>query len=213
MKLNRILPLFLAVTLLTGFTGINARDVRTERQEQAHQIAELARSMGLDETDPIIVRAQEIWWEEENKDKIDFYNGIIESYNEDTEESAIMLAKLVFSEARGIESQTEQACVIWSVLNRVDSEVWPDTIYGVLTQPYQFAYRSYSNTVDDYGRDLVQLARDVLYRYDAEKSGEENVGRVLPKDYTFYIGDGIHNYFRNPYGHIYDGSLESPYST
>ena len=213
MKLNRILPLFLAVTLLTGFTGINARDVGTKRQEKAHQIAELARSMGLDETDPIIVRAQEIWWEEENKDKIDFYNGIIESYNEDTEESAIMLAKLVFAEARGIKSQTEQACVIWSVLNRVDSEVWPDTIYGVVTQPYQFAYRSYSNTVDDYGRDLVQLSRDVLYRYDAEKSGEGNVGRVLPKDYTFYTGDGTHNYFRNPSGYIYDGSLESPYST
>lgn len=36
----------------------------TSRQIKAHEIAEMAREMGLPEDDPIIVRAQEIWREE-----------------------------------------------------------------------------------------------------------------------------------------------------
>ena len=33
----------------------------TERQKQAHEVAEIARRMGLPENDPIIARAQELW--------------------------------------------------------------------------------------------------------------------------------------------------------
>ena len=38
----------------------------THRQETVHEIAELARSIGLPENDPIIKRAQEIWMEDYN---------------------------------------------------------------------------------------------------------------------------------------------------
>ena len=38
----------------------------THRQETVHEIAELARSIGLPEDDPIIKRAQEIWMEDYN---------------------------------------------------------------------------------------------------------------------------------------------------
>ena len=37
----------------------------TEKQNKAHEIAEIAREIGLPESDPIIKRAQEIWWSEE----------------------------------------------------------------------------------------------------------------------------------------------------
>lgn len=40
------------------------------KQEKAHEIAEIAREMGLPEDDPIIKRAQEIWYEEKNNPKL-----------------------------------------------------------------------------------------------------------------------------------------------
>lgn len=111
---------------------------------------------------------------------------------------AVMIAKVIYSESRGIYSQTEQACVAWTILNRVDAGY--GSIYAVITAPNQFAYVPSAPTVDDYGRDLVALAQDVLDRWYREKAGETNVGRVLPQGYLWYHGDGVHNYFRNEYG-------------
>ncbi len=118
-----------------------------------------------------------------------------------------MLAKLVWGEARGC-STTEQAAVIWTVLNRVDSEdpIFPDTIQEVVTQPWQFIGYDPNHPVE---QDKVDLARDVLTRW---LTGGE--GRVLPKEYVFFHGDGIHNHFRIEYQHngqYWDWSLDSPY--
>ena len=118
-----------------------------------------------------------------------------------------MLAKLVWGEARGC-SKTEQAAVIWTVLNRVDSEnpVFPDTIQEVVTQPWQFIGYHPSHPVE---QDKVDLAKDVLTRW---LTGGE--GRVLPKEYVFFHGDGIHNHFRSEFKHngqYWDWSLNSPY--
>lgn len=68
-----------------------------------------------------------------------------------------------------------------------------------------------STTVDD---SLLDLASDVLWRWNSEKNGEAEVGRVLPKEYTYFAGRGGHNYFRNGFDgeySIWDYSLESPY--
>lgn len=118
-----------------------------------------------------------------------------------------MLAKLVWGEARGC-STTEQAAVIWTVLNRVDSEdpIFPDTIQEVVTQPWQFIGYDPAHPVE---QDMVDLARDVLIRW---LTGGE--GRVLPKEYVFFHGDGIHNHFRIEFEHngqYWDWSLDSPY--
>lgn len=118
-----------------------------------------------------------------------------------------MLAKLVWGEARGC-STTEQAAVIWTVLNRVDSEdpIFPDTIQEVVTQPNQFHGYDPDYPVE---QDKVDLARDVLTRW---LTGGE--GRVLPKEYVFFHGDGVHNHFRIEYQHngqYWDWSLDSPY--
>ena len=118
-----------------------------------------------------------------------------------------MLAKLVWGEARGC-STTEQAAVIWTVLNRVDSEdpLYPDTVEGVVTQPWQFIGYNPNHPVE---QDKVDLARDVLSRW---LTGGE--GRVLPKEYIFFHGDGIHNHFRMEFEHngqYWDWSLDSPY--
>lgn len=128
---------------------------------------------------------------------------------------AVMLARLVRGEAGGVWSMTEQACVMWTVLNRVDAG-YGDTIAEVITAPGQYYYIESFGTNDEYGRDLVWLAEDVLNRWYREKNGEINVGRVLPAEYLFFGGDGYHNYFRTTYefgNGFWDYSLPSPYES
>ena len=126
------------------------------------------------------------------------------------ESDIVMLAKLMYQECGGVPSDTEKACVVWTVLNRVDE--YGGTIYEVVTAKNQFAYYN-DRPVDDA---LYQLAKDVLTRWNNEKNGEVNVGRVLPPDYLWFSGDGEHNHFRNAYKgqfSIWDYSLETPYES
>ena len=130
---------------------------------------------------------------------------------QDWSAEAEVLAKTVYGEARGC-STTEQAAVIWCVLNRVDDECafWPDDIIGVATQPEQFHgyYAGHPVTQEHYA-----LALDVIDRWQREKNGEADVGRILPPEYLYFHGDGEHNHFRTEYtgGQTWDWSLDSPY--
>lgn len=130
-----------------------------------------------------------------------------------TDGDAIMLARVMYGEGRGIRSKTELSCIAWTVLNRVDAGM--GSIAGVITAPNQFAYSRMSPTISDYDYDLVELAIDVLDRWSAEKAGEVSVGRTLPGNYLWYSGDGQHNYFRTQYrgGNVWNYSLASPYDT
>jgi hypothetical protein len=172
----------------------NADTAWTQRQTQAHQIAQTAREMGLPETDPIITEAQAIWTQE----AIPIY----------TDNDATMIAKVLYNEAKGVKSTTENACIVWCVLNRVDAS--GKTISEVVTAKNQFAYSSGAPVRDD----LLSLAYDVLGRWQSEKNGYIGVGRVLPKGYTYYTGNGRHNIFRNQYkgGTAWNYSLPSPYT-
>ena len=72
------------------------------------------------------------------------------------------LAKMLYGEARSVESTTEQAACVWVVLNRVDDDRWPDDVVDVLSQPLQFGgYRVYF-PVEDWAYDL---AADVYDRW------------------------------------------------
>lgn len=124
-----------------------------------------------------------------------------------TENDASMIAKVIYGEARGIYSLTEQACVAWTILNRVDAGY--GDIREVVTAPNQFCYDKDFPTVDDYGRDILKLVYDVLDRWKNDKEG-----RVLPADYLWFGGDGEHNYFRNSYddfSNLWGYGLPSPY--
>lgn len=115
------------------------------------------------------------------------------------EAESVMLAKLVFKEARGLKSVTEQANVIWTVLNRVDrtGSKDPEKIVEVVTKPHQFAWNPDAPTVDDYGRDLVVLANRILLHW---AYGDDNsIFRTLPSGYYYFYGDGKHNHFTNDY--------------
>lgn len=118
-----------------------------------------------------------------------------------------ILAKLVWGEARGC-STTEQAAVVWCVLNRVDDG--QGDIAEVATAPCQFYGYDPGNPVD---AEILALVQDVLIRWSMEHSCVGSVGRVLPKEYLYFTGDGAHNYFTTGWqgGQTWDWSLASPY--
>lgn len=127
-----------------------------------------------------------------------------------TETDIVMLSKLLYQECGGVDSDTEKACVAWTVLNRVDE--YGESVSDVITAPNQFAYYEDRPVSDE----LYRLAEDVLIRWNREKNGEDCVGRVLPRDYLWFSGDGRHNHFRNAYKGqftIWDYSLETPYES
>ena len=84
-----------------------------------------------------------------------------------TEADVEMLARLIYTEARGVESKTEQAAVVWVVLNRLDNpNRLQKTIAEVVCAPYQFDYRPWVPVTDEF----KALAVNVLERWQAEKA-------------------------------------------
>ena len=130
------------------------------------------------------------------------------------EDDIEMLARLIWGEARGIESDTEKAAVVWCVLNRVDVTGYGcgESIAHVVTFPNQFSGYSVSFPATEENK---ALAEDVLTRWYREKAGYKDVGRVLPAEYMWFTGDGSHNHFTDEWqgGNRWDWSLESPYDT
>lgn len=129
-------------------------------------------------------------------------------------DAAVALARTVWGEARGC-STTEQAAVAWVVLNRVDSPEFPDNVEAVCSQRTetvkQFDGYDPGHPVEP---DILALCEDVLARWELETLGVGSVGRVLPADYLFFEGDGVHNSFRQDYiktGETWGWTLESPY--
>ncbi len=119
------------------------------------------------------------------------------------------LARLVYGEA-GSCNVEGKAAAVWCVLNRVDDPNFPDTLLEVLEQPGQFAgYRESYPVLPE----LVKIVEDVLMRWSAERSGVENVGRVLPREYLYFSGDGTCNSFTTAYagGDVWDWAARSPY--
>ena len=155
---------------------------------------------------PIIKKERQEEKEQEKESEIDIPN-IEKKYKDEIP----YIARTVWGEARGC-SETEQAAVIWCILNRVDSSIryMPDNIIDVVTQKHQFLGYVETFPVTEEIRELVI---DVLTRWEMEKAGVENVGRVLPPEYMWFHGDGRHNHFRDSYrgGNRWDWSLDSPY--
>lgn len=127
-----------------------------------------------------------------------------------TEADVDMLARLIYTEARGVKSTTEQAAVVWVVLNRLDNpNRLQKTIADVVTAPHQFDWRSLVPVLPEF----AELAQDVLERWQAEKFGEVDVGRVLPAEYQYFEGWGGRNWFSAEWksAEYWGWELPSPY--
>lgn len=123
--------------------------------------------------------------------------------------AAEMIGRTIWGEAGGINSTAEQAAVAWCILNRVDAR--GQTIEEVVTAPGQFhGYRTWGECPQEF----IDLAADVLARWEAEKYGHASAGRVLPAEYMYFHGKGGHNHYRTEYkgdGTYWDWSLTDPY--
>jgi hypothetical protein len=128
------------------------------------------------------------------------------------ETEADMLARMLWGEARGVASDMEKAACVWAVFNRVDDPRFPDTVAEVLEEPCQFNGYDPGYPITD---ELREIAADVWERYHRERDGEANAGRVLPREYVYFTGDGERNYFTTEWDKAappWDWSFANPYN-
>lgn len=120
------------------------------------------------------------------------------------------LAKLIYGEAGIVPSTTEQAAVVWCVLNRVDDPRFPDTVLEVIEAPYQFSGYNPEYPVKE---EFALLAADVLTRYRAERDGEENVGRSGGYQLRGHRRNGKTRRAGRNFDHLFRTNLETdPYN-
>jgi hypothetical protein len=119
-----------------------------------------------------------------------------------------LIARTIWGEAGGIKNTAEQAAVAWCILNRVDRR--GQSIDAVVLEPNQFWCVTWEEIPDS----IYQLAQDVVFRWERERAGYENVGRTLPAEYEYFTGDGIKNYFTAEWQstNYWDWSLPDPYT-
>ena len=161
-------------------------------------VPETTTAKAVTTTEP--VAEQEVYTDSDEPENIGSFNN----------DEVIMLCKVTYGEA-GSLSKTQQAAVVWCILNRVDSVAYPNTIAKVITQKSQFYGYRESNPINETTKSVVL---DVLNRWVREKNGATDVGRVLPKEYMYFTGNGRENIFRlssKTSSQAWDWSLPSPY--
>lgn len=100
---------------------------------------------------------------------------------EEIRREATAMAKVLYGVAR-YHSADAQAAVCWLIINRVESQAYPNTVEEVCTQPKQWVGYSNENPVI---RDLLNVATGVL-----EEWHSENGVRHFGKDYLFMTWTG-----------------------
>ena len=100
---------------------------------------------------------------------------------EETRREASAMAKVLYGVAR-YHSSEAQAAVCWLIINRVESQAYPNTVEEVCTQAKQWVGYSDENPVI---RDLLNVATGVL-----EEWNSENGVRPFGKDYLFMTWTG-----------------------
>lgn len=113
-KIITIIGLILCFCILT--TACYATDYYTnwtKRQNELHEMAEAARAQGKSEDDDFIKQCSQEWWQEQ--------------------ENVNIIAKVIWKEA-GACPWKHRVCVGQVVLNRVNSEYFPNTVKDVVGQ-------------------------------------------------------------------------------
>lgn len=126
--ISKIIPIILIIFLSIFTTGAKNKNDWTVTQNKLHQIAELARSIGLEENHPIVEEASFLWYTELEDVKI--------------------LANVIYPESNNCTDRHQQL-VGAVIMNRKNSEKFPNTIREVITQENQYN-PSYVENLPDY---------------------------------------------------------------
>ena len=137
------------------------------------------------------------------------WNGLITDVGSYVSNSdADTVAKFILSYAdRTDGSIRERAEIAWCLLNSKGTNTFAAALRNFED------YNAYADLTTPAGREALAIAKDVLFRYKAETSGNvANSGRVLPKDYTYMWLENYKIYFRTTaYGTNWNHSSASPY--
>lgn len=107
-----------------------------------------------------------------------------------SESDYILLCNAVAHEAGANSiSVTEKAKVVEVIMNRVYSPNYPNTVYGVLTQKYQFSGSSSYVNLGTFSGKVTNKVKEAVDLYFADPS-------VFNEGYLSFTGDGKQNYFK-----------------
>jgi hypothetical protein len=109
-----------------------------------------------------------------------------------TEHEIVMLAQMVWGEARGCTAD-EQRLVVWTAFQRVDADGFGGTVEAVLTAYGAFAGYRDSNPVDD---DIRALCAEEAAKWARGEEPPTMEPYAPTKPYHYFDGDGRHNWFR-----------------
>lgn len=106
-----------------------------------------------------------------------------------SESDFIILCNVVGHEAgSNWISEYDKACVVEVIMNRVYSPLYPNTIMGVISQPYQFAgYQSYV-CIGSYSSYVTESVKNAVRLYFSNPE-------QFSHGYLSFWGDGTRNYF------------------
>lgn len=113
----------------------------SEFHSDGEDVAAISKAIVVEKTEPVITVSQEGSIPiavEETEETEETEESITEVIPEMSREDVELIALVTMAEAEG-ECEEGKRLVIDTVLNRVDSEYFPDTVYEVIYQPNQFS--------------------------------------------------------------------------
>ena len=138
------------IVLATPAAAYDGEPVRTARQDALNAQAEALRVLGYADDSPEILALSEAWWTEA--------------------ETLDIVARVVMGEAGGCPWM-HQVAVAAVVVNRINSDLFPDTARGVVAQPGQYT-KLYLKGFDQTSRQCYEAAKKAL---DGESGVPEDV--------------------------------------
>lgn len=166
---TKIVVVFSALLIMFGLMGAGLRQLPgenplwTRSMNQAHMLAEVARSFGFSDDSQFIQHLQQIWASE----------------NRDLQ----MIAKTISKEASHGCPFWHQVTVGAVILNRVNSPAFPNSVYEVLIAPKQYS-RSYTYGFEGIDEEYYRAAV-------AAMNGEHDVPANVVYQANFKQGHGV----------------------
>lgn len=143
--MKKYIAMILVILLCFSFCGFTYEtiDETNERitelqeiKENARNMAEAARKLGYSEDSTVIMEAKSFW--HNSDDEIDYLQKEIEQMKTYTQEDIDIIATVVYNEAWSGTTDRHKELVAAVVVNRVNSELFPNTVYDVVCQKGQY---------------------------------------------------------------------------